>query len=263
MHYTEQLRKILTVEYSKSDSPDLVQEICNSPYIEQSLEWLMNSPEYRGWRQTSTAKLLIHGERGDGKTVAMSYVLKSLRLVPQFIQERDIVFIFCSHGDSGLGMVASLACQLLRNNITRAKAARKNVPISKFESQTQTKAIWELLRCSIVAVDTETIFLIDGIDKLDKRVRSSFLHNFRRIEKEIEASYKPSSMLNDPTMIATARPTHNTPMRAADNIPMKVLISSETIDDIMSKLAHYLTIDREKERRGTHVAKIGNEKLSN
>lgn len=230
MQYIAQLREVLQVQWPNSNSSDLIREISCSSDIQESLEWLLNSSEYHTWKQATSSKLLIHGEHKDGKTVAMSYVLNRLEIESRFRRDVDIVSVFCSNGDSELGMVASLTVQLLRKNNLRANGARKNVPIFKFKPHTRMSAIWDLLRSSIISVSTETVFIIDGIDKLDNRVRSSFLENFRQTEKETDES----------------------------NIPLRVLISSQTINDIMSKLAHYSSIDREKERRGTHLASISN-----
>ncbi|KAK4063787.1 hypothetical protein Trihar35433_8495 [Trichoderma harzianum] len=243
MQYKEQLRKILKVEFSASDSPNSIEEICNSSDIEESLEWLLESWEYRNWRQTSSSKLLIHGEQGDGKTVAMSYVLKRLRLESW---KWEIASIFCSYGDSELGVVASLAFQLLQKDSSRLKMARQKFPLSKFEPHAQLKATWELLRYSAFEVDTETLIIIDGVDKLDRHVMSSFLQNLRRLEDELKAGYTSKKTEIGPHHTMSGKRYSPT---GTDTHPMKVLISSETIDDIMSKLAHYSTIDREKERR--------------
>jgi hypothetical protein len=89
--------------------------------------------------------------------------------------------------------------------------------------------LWNLLRFSINAGgDADTVFIIDGIDKLPLQVRSSFVDNFLRMEKRL----------------------------GTGDTRTRVLISSATNDDIMSALAHYPIIDREKERRGMKLSII-------
>lgn len=225
LQYMNQLKEKLGESCPRLDYSKFLPQI-ESSEIEESLEWFVNSSEYRVWKQADSSKLLIHGQRGDGKTVVMSYVLKSLDLKHQFGRQRDVAAVFCSSENSELEVLSSIVYQLLQKNNIRTKAVRKIAPISKFEPNVQLNDVWDLLKCSVTAaVAFETIFIIDGIDKLDKRVRSSFLDNFNRIEREIDIK----------------------------SIRMRILFSSETIDDIMSKLAHYSVIDREKERRGTSL----------
>jgi Cdc6-like AAA superfamily ATPase len=154
--------------------------------LEESLEWFVNSSEYRVWKQADSSKLLIHGQSGDGKTVVMSYVLKSLDLEHQFARQRDIASIFCSSENSELEMVSSLTCQLLQKNNIRTTVARRTVPISKIEQGVQLSDLWNLLKSIIETTELETILLIGGIDKLDERVRSSFLRNFHQIGQEVD-----------------------------------------------------------------------------
>ncbi|KAK1237933.1 hypothetical protein MKX08_002512 [Trichoderma sp. CBMAI-0020] len=200
VQYTLRLSSILRVRCPTLDSSDFLQQIELSD-IEESLEWFVKSSEYRVWKQADASKLLIHGQRGDGKTVVMSYVLKSLNLEHQFGRQRDVASIFCSSENSELEMVSSLACQLLQKNNIRTAIARQIAPIPKFDQGVHLSDLWNLLKSVIETTERETIILIDG-QEVDGR-----------------------------------------------EIPMRVLISSETRGDIMKEFGHYSTIDREKERR--------------
>ncbi|KAM0458660.1 hypothetical protein ACHAPV_006052 [Trichoderma viride] len=151
----------------------------------------------------------------------MSYVLKNLDLEHQFGRQRDVAAIFCSSENSELEVLSSLACQLLQQNNIRTTVARHIFPIPKSKQGFHLSDLWNLLKSIIETTEHETILLIDGIDKLDERVRSSFLRNFHQIGQDVDST----------------------------KIPMRVLISSETRGDIIKEFAHYSTIDREKERR--------------
>lgn len=221
LQYMNQLREKLGERCPRLDYSKFLPQIESSD-IEESLEWFVNSSEYRVWKQAHSSKLLIHGQRGDGKTVVMSYVLKCLDLEHQFGRQRDVASIFCSSMNSELEMVSSLVCQLLPKNNIRTTVARQIFPIPKLEQGVHLSNLWNLLKSIIETTEHEIILLIDGIDKLDERVRSSFLRNFHQIGPEVDGT----------------------------KIPMRVLISSETRGDIMEEFAHYSTIDRENERRG-------------
>ncbi|OBT95600.1 hypothetical protein VE01_05937 [Pseudogymnoascus verrucosus] len=187
------------VKLAKSEPPaSTMKELCKSSSIRSSVKWLIDSSEYRVWKSASSARLWLHGEHGDGKTVIMSYIFRSLSRYALYPD--GIASVFCSCNDSEEGVVASMALQLLRNK-NRAKDWRLTVPLTKFQPE-----------------DGGVVLIIDGIDKIDFLVRSSFLDIFNKLEKNPRAG-------------------------------IRVLISSEKRDDIQSALRHYPSIDREKERR--------------
>lgn len=206
------------MELAKSKPPASAKELYKSSSIRSSVKWLIDSSEYRVWKSASSARLWLHGEHGDGKTVIMSYILKSLSRYSRYPD--GIASVFCSGNDSEEGVVASMALQLLRNK-NRAKDWRLAFSLKNFQPcygrLEFNRLLWELLTRLIE--DGGVVLIIDGIDKLDFSVRSSFLDIFDKIEKNRRAG-------------------------------MRVLISSEIRDDIQSAIGHYPSVDREKERRG-------------
>lgn len=177
----------------------------------------MDSPEYRNWKDAYSPKLWLHGEHGDGKTVIMSYILKSLFRDTPHADKRDFASIFCSNSDSEEGVVASIAFQLLQNK-GRSRALQTKFPILNIQSRNNGLLLWDLLT-TLITAGPVTTFIIDGIDKLKPSVRSSFLDKF-----------------GGKASITT--------------IGVRVLISSANDDDIQRALSHYQSIDRENERRG-------------
>jgi Cdc6-like AAA superfamily ATPase len=197
---------------------------------EESLEWLTKSLEYESWiSKEACAFLWLHGIPGDGKTVAATYVLKKLLLPHGYAKNWDVASIFCSRGDSEIGLVASLAFQLIRKK-DRAQAVEEKIPITKFhqdqvDEEVLTHELWILLEALIVAVPGyETVFIIDGIDELGSSTRSSFLKSFCFLEKRIQP-----------------------------NAIIRVLISSRAYPDIKDALAHYSSIERGKEWKGREL----------
>ncbi|KAG8350059.1 hypothetical protein FVEN_g11795 [Fusarium venenatum] len=224
LQYTKELCRLLEVMCAKSEPPALVEQLCESPDIEQSMAWFIESPEYRVWTGLRSARLWLQGTSGDGKTVIMSYILRSLHQPSLQTDKPDIASAFCSSEDSEAGIVASLATQLLKQNKGRAKAVQTGFPIKKFEQCREpwelTRLLWELLVASVKATtQLETVFFVDGIDALYDSVRSSFLRNFNMLQEQVAPS------------------------------PIRVLVSSTVDENTKHTLAHYSSIDREKERR--------------
>ncbi|XEU94786.1 hypothetical protein FSHL1_000070 [Fusarium sambucinum] len=224
LQYTKELCFLPEAMCSDSEPPASVKQLCELPDIEQDMAWLIESQEYRVWKRSSSAKLWLQGTPGDGKTVIMSYILRSLRQTPLQTDRLDIASIFCSSEDSEAGIVASLVTQLLEKNKDRAKAVQIKFPITELEecgkSLKSTQPLWKLLVASVKATtQLEAVFLVDGIDELDADVRSSFLENFHMLEEQVA----PTSL--------------------------RVLIYSKVGKDTERVFAHYSTIDREKERR--------------
>lgn len=201
---------------AKSEPSTSTKKLCESSNIEPSLTWFKDSTEYTNWRVAEGAKLWLHGERGDGKTVIMSYILTN----PS--HRRNYASIFCNCNDSEEGMVASIVLQLLQNE-DFVKAYLSEFPNSRIRLSGGRLGfihdLWGLLT-SLIRHSPDLSLIIDGIDILDSTVRSSFLGRLGTLQNELK------------------------------RINFRVLISSTKTDDIQNALSHYQSIDREKERRG-------------
>ncbi|KAI1171350.1 hypothetical protein F4777DRAFT_565724 [Nemania sp. FL0916] len=223
--YAQKLWALLGGECSQSEPPESAKQLCQSRDITDSLEWFLESSEYRAWASRVSTKLWLRGEPGDGKTVLITYILQDLSLDVQHGREYDFAAVFCSSEDSESIIIASLASQLLQKNNVRAHAAQMEFPITKFERCNDRdvfkQLLWGLLRLLAISEDNYApLLVIDGLDKLSLSTRRSFLGGLNRIEEQDKK-----------------------------DAYMRVLISSQTQEDIKRALTHYLSIDREKERR--------------
>ncbi|KFY33768.1 hypothetical protein V494_07314 [Pseudogymnoascus sp. VKM F-4513 (FW-928)] len=210
-------------ELAKSEPPASAINLCKSSSLESSLEWFLHSPEFVAWNVGQSRKIWLHGEHSDGKTVTMSYiVIHSSQLIPFTSDGKSPVSIFCSRNDSEVGLLVSIALQLLQYK-ARAIASQSRFPISKSHPEGGrlgfNRLLWGLIK-DLINGSQVTVLIIDGIDKLESSVRASFLDKFGRIEKE-----------------------------ALKRTDLRVIISSERLDDIGIALSHYSSIDRERERR--------------
>jgi Cdc6-like AAA superfamily ATPase len=211
------------VELAKSEPPASAKQLCESSSIEASLKWFTDSSEYKSWKAGTLTKLWLHGRHGDGKTVIMSYVARSLSQYNTHSDEHYLVSIFCSCHDSVEGLVASIALQLLQNK-GLDKASLLQLPISKFRQGGgrvySSRLLLEVLIMLISASRPKISLLLDGIDKLDVHVRSTFLEKFYNVVVEVR------------------------------DLNIRVLMSSETNANIRNALTDYSPIDREKLRSG-------------
>uniref|UniRef100_A0A8H7KD73 Nephrocystin 3-like N-terminal domain-containing protein n=1 Tax=Bionectria ochroleuca TaxID=29856 RepID=A0A8H7KD73_BIOOC len=189
------------------------------------LQWngILHASNPRTWKEKEhCAQVWLYGIPGDGKTVVMSYVQKRLLNHYGYAKKLDVTSIFCSADHTESCLVASLAFQLIRNDL-RAHAAKTEIKSwpGLLSGGNSTNHLWELLETLITRLSAfETVFLIDGIAALKRDTRSSFLTNFLTLEKQVQS-----------------------------NATIRVLISSRPFSDIQIALAHYASIEREQERK--------------
>ncbi|KAL8718869.1 MAG: hypothetical protein Q9181_008140, partial [Wetmoreana brouardii] len=191
---------------------------------EESLEWFSDSPEFKSWISTDdSTSLWLHGPPRDGKTVVAMYTRQCLPKSKGYSQERDVASIFCSQGETEIGMVFSLASQL-SHRIDRAIAEQNEVALPEFpndhsEEADLTREVWKLLEALIKSPPGhEVVLIIDGIDEVVANIRSQFLQSLRYLEK-----------------------------KTRDKAIIRILISSRDYPDIRDALDHYPTIERGKE----------------
>ena len=210
-----------TVQLSNQSGSDL------SDVTEESLEWFHDSPEFKSWISTDDSTCLwLHGRPGDGKTVVATYLRQSLSNPIDPSQKRDIASIFCSRGETEIGMVWSLATQL-SFRIDQADAEPSKVALPGFSRDHSEEAdlrlnIWKVLEALILLLpEHEVIFIIDGFDEIKARTRIRFLRSLHDLEKNIRG-----------TAI------------------IRILISCRDYPDIRDALGHCSTIERGKEWNG-------------
>jgi Cdc6-like AAA superfamily ATPase len=227
--YTNRIILPPDMKLAESNPPVSTITLCDNLEFEESLEWFTKSPEYRTWSTNEDeASLWLHGRPAEGKTSTAAYVLKSLEK-GYHPKGWAVASIFCSSNDSEVGLVTSLAFQLIRRNDDRAQVVQEKMPITNIQKyerigQEFERNMWQLLETSIMAgTNYETIIMIDGLDTLSVHKRSSFLDNFLKFQKHVQRS-----------------------------TTIRVFISSRTYPDIEEALAHYSSIEKDKERKGKY-----------
>lgn len=194
---------------------------------EESLEWFNNSPEFKSWISTDDSTFLwLHGLPGQGKTVIATYTRQSLSISKEHSRERDIASIFCSRGETEIGMVWSLAsqlsCRIDRADAEPNKVALPDFPRDHSEQADLARDLWKLLEALIVLLPGhEVILILDGIDEIGASISSQFLQSLHYLEKKIRGK-----------------------------AIIRILVSSRNHPDIRDALNHYSTIERGKEWNG-------------
>ena len=220
--YTNRIILPPGMKLAESNPPVSTITLCDTLEFEESLEWFTKSPEYRTWSTNEDdASLWLHGEPPEDNTSTAAYVLKRLE---KGYHPRGwaVASIFCSSSDSEVGLVTSLAFQLIRRNDDRAQVVQEKMPITNI--QKYEPHMWQLLETSVIAgTNCGTIIMIDGLDTLSAHERSSFLRNFLQFQKHVQRS-----------------------------TTIRVFISSRKYPDIEAALAHYSSIEKDKERKGKH-----------
>lgn len=222
------------VKAADSGPPSSVNPSCGDPATKKSLEWLTKSPEYEMWENSKDgASLWLHGPPGNGKTFAAAYILKNPTRPLIYTKKRVVASIFCSSNDSDLGLVTSLALQLIPDNEDQIYTFQNNMAITKSQKYSQTTErlgiyIWKLLETLIMARSKdEVVIIIDGIDQLRPSLRTAFLENFCALETKLERS-----------------------------VVIRTLISSRQYPDIKGILGHYPMIERDKGWKGKHFERV-------
>ena len=84
--------------------------------------WLLDTPEYKNWRDQDTPSLLhLFGEGGFGKSYLISTIVEELRnYLSQHVDSRpQLVFFYCKSGDNatqyGVKIMLHLVTQLIRS----------------------------------------------------------------------------------------------------------------------------------------------------
>lgn len=212
---------------SSSDSPLSESNLREIPHLESSLEWFLKDPEYLRWSGgTPWSFLWLHGGPGAGKTVIMSYLLHELPKKFGYADHWDIAAAFCRPGDTELGLVASLAFQLLEN---RVQDMQRVLPLSELvqDPSIDVRQIWMLLDAAISECSNrDTLFLIDGVDALENDDRASFLKNLDCFGNRIN-------------------------LFASATAKVRVLISSRSYADLSDMFGELPNIEPGRERRGT------------
>lgn len=147
-------------------------------------EQLLENPNFINWYAASGHKrLVILGDMGCGKTVAMSYLVDMMKeRIRHRLPEPKICYYYCRDDKTGRAthIVSALILSLLEQlpGLKRPffewyKEAQAS---GTFDPATSLKMLGEYMGRLLEATDRPVFFVIDGLDECDRTSRGSFLH---------------------------------------------------------------------------------------
>ncbi|KAI1085950.1 hypothetical protein F5B19DRAFT_498838 [Rostrohypoxylon terebratum] len=172
--------------------PKEVDKVCHLPMVKETVRWFIESPEFQAWMAEKHHTLLwLHGSPGTGKTAIMSGVISDLPRRMGYTKNWDLATIFCSTGQPEKTILASLINQLANKNKHRAHNAYSTFNSLEYPigENALSSHLWQLLEAVVKgASDSETIFVLDGIDRLENNSLPTFLKRPSELERNASTS---------------------------------------------------------------------------
>ncbi|KAI2924476.1 hypothetical protein CBS147371_938 [Aspergillus niger] len=147
-------------------------------------EQLLENPNFINWYAASdTKRLVILGDMGCGKTVAMSYLVDMMReRIRRRLPEPKICYYYCR--DDNTGRATHIASALILSLLEQLPGLKrpffewyKEAQASgTFDPATSLKILGEYMERLLEMTDRPVFFVIDGLDECDRTSRGSFLH---------------------------------------------------------------------------------------
>ncbi|KAH6627225.1 hypothetical protein B0J18DRAFT_426830 [Chaetomium sp. MPI-SDFR-AT-0129] len=152
----------------------------------EACEFLLADPRFIDWYYHgagSQQQLVILGDVGSGKTVAMSYLIDMLGEQNMHqLPLPKLCYYYCR--DDGTGTAAHILSALTLSLLVQLPGLKKGFVewyqealASGIDPATNVKVLEQWLRGTLMTLDLPIIFAIDGLDECDKRSRSRLLQS--------------------------------------------------------------------------------------
>ncbi|PYH50974.1 uncharacterized protein BO96DRAFT_488655 [Aspergillus niger CBS 101883] len=147
-------------------------------------EQLLENPNFINWYAASdTKRLVILGDMGCGKTVAMLYLIDMMReRIRRRLPESKICYYYCR--DDNTGRATHIASALILSLLEQLPGLKR--PFFEWYKEAQAsgtfdpaislKILGEYMERLLEMTDRPVFFVIDGLDECDRTSRGSFLH---------------------------------------------------------------------------------------
>ncbi|KAF3401577.1 hypothetical protein F1880_009990 [Penicillium rolfsii] len=161
---------------------------------DQACEFLLKNENFLNWYHSSSPRqLVILGETGCGKSVAMAFIVERL-----LQSEHDQIQIpnpmICYHycRDDKTGKITTILSVLILSLLEKLPGLKKK--FFNWYQQVQTlgsipgadfKILEELLRKLLITIDRPVFFVIDGLDECDKDSRKKLLDFLKALLKDV------------------------------------------------------------------------------
>ncbi|EEU36324.1 uncharacterized protein NECHADRAFT_97420 [Fusarium vanettenii 77-13-4] len=160
---------------------------------DQACEFLLEDPGFINWYRSPTSEhLVLLGEMGSGKTVAMGFLVDELRRRSgQQLPQAKVCFYYCQN--AGPDQTAQILSCLILSLLEQLPGLRKTFyewykqaqASGHFEPATDTNKLREFLQKLLDAIDRQVFFAIDGLDECDRPSRGVVLEYLEALSQKM------------------------------------------------------------------------------
>ncbi|KAJ5902363.1 G-protein beta WD- 40 repeats containing protein [Penicillium taxi] len=171
--------------YAQNQTTEDIDRLCLHKLLPQSFQWILQDPEYRGWRDGEDACLLwIKGGAGKGKN------MMSIGLIEELSRPRDestiVAYSFCQSADNALNTLEPIIKGLILQLINRQPGLKESLRSrwdtihNRFtEDMNSWMNLWNVLMEMLDHCQCSKIFII--VDALDECQDNGMADFFRRL----------------------------------------------------------------------------------
>ncbi|KAJ5022574.1 hypothetical protein J3E73DRAFT_384813 [Bipolaris maydis] len=159
---------------------------------DEACRFLLEHPNFIQWCETSESQqLVVLGEMGCGKTVAMAFVVDELNQKNAYqIPRPKVCYYYCRDDGSGQvvnilsGLILALLEQLPGLKKTFYEWYKENQTSGTLEPATSASKLGEFLELVMATFDRMLFIIIDGLDECDRISRRTLLRVLEDLLKE-------------------------------------------------------------------------------
>ncbi|CAN9218360.1 unnamed protein product [Alternaria alternata] len=191
--HAETLRKLI-----EKATWEIVEDIKAMLYDRENLradeacEFLLKHPSFIEWyRASSTQQLVLYGQMGSGKTVAIAYLVDELnRRDEHQLPRPKVCYYYCRDDDTGqaINILSTLILALLEQ-LSGLKRTfydwyKEKQACGILEPATNAKMLGGFLESVLVTLDRLLFIVIDGLDECDSTSRKTLLEYLKRLSNK-------------------------------------------------------------------------------
>ncbi len=158
---------------------------------DQACKFLLEDAAFIKWhRATDSRELVLLGDMGSGKSVAMSFLVDELRRRNEHqLPQPKVCYFYCRHGETSRPadifsvLILSLLQQLPGTKKPFCEWYKKAASRGMEPAADSTK-LEEWLQQTLETLDRTVYLVIDGLDECDQSSRNSLLESMRNISRK-------------------------------------------------------------------------------
>ncbi|KAG9188865.1 hypothetical protein G6011_07570 [Alternaria panax] len=156
---------------------------------DEACEFLLTHPNFIKWYHASdTQQLVLFGEMGSGKTVAVAYLVDELnRRDEHQLPRPKVCYYYCRDDDTGqaINILSTLILALLEQlsglKRTFYNWYKEKQACGVLEPATNPRMLEEFLESILITLDRLLFIVIDGLDECDSTSRNTLLKYLKRL----------------------------------------------------------------------------------